>query len=66
MRRRIDVDADDTGQHEQRAQHGVDHVFQRRVDAPLAAPRADQQVRGDQHALPEEVEQDEVERDEDT
>ncbi len=51
---------EDGDQHQQAAGHGVEEELDRRVDPPLAAPDADQEVHRDQHDLPEDVEEEEV------
>jgi hypothetical protein len=56
------VHVDQRDQHEHRAEEGVQEELERRVDAPRAAPDADDQEHRDQHRLPEEVEQQRVER----
>jgi len=53
---------DDASQHQQATDGGIQHKLERRVDAILAAPRAEQQVGRDQHHFPENVEQEEVGR----
>ncbi len=58
------VDADDGKQHEQRSGQGEDKELDRRVDFAAMAPDADQEKHRDQHRLPEEVEQKEVEGEE--
>jgi hypothetical protein len=55
----------DRHQHQQRADERVQHELHRRVDAVRAAPDADDQVHRDQDQLPEDVEEEEVEGDED-
>jgi hypothetical protein len=56
---------DDADQHEQAAGQGVDEELDRRVHPPLAAEGADQEVGRDQHGLPEDVEQEQVQAHED-
>ncbi len=51
------VHVEDGHQHEHRAHHGVEHELDGRVDPPLAAPDADEQIHGYQHQLPEHVEE---------
>ena len=51
-------------QHQHAAGHRVENELHRRVDAALVAPDADQEVHRDQHRVPEDVEQEQVERDE--
>ena len=51
---------DHRGQHQDAAEGGVEHELERRVDAPLAAPDADDQEHRDQHRFPEHVEQEQV------
>ena len=50
----------DGDQHQQAPRHREEEELDRRVDPPLAAPDADQQVHRDQHHFPEDVEQEEV------
>ena len=57
-------DVEDRDDHQQRADHRVDDELDRRVEPPLAAPDADDEVHRDQHHLPEDVEEEQVERDE--
>ena len=54
----------DGDQHQQAAGQRVEQEFQRRVDTPLAAPHADQKIHRDQHDFPEDVEQEQINRDE--
>ena len=55
----------DADQHQQRADQGVDEELDRREDAVFRAPDADEQGHRDQHQLPEDVEDEEIERHED-
>jgi hypothetical protein len=55
----------DGDQHQHRAEQRVEEELERRVDAPLAAPHADDDVHRDQAAFEEDVEQHDVERAED-
>jgi hypothetical protein len=55
----------DGDQHQQRADQGVDDELDGGVDAPRAAPDADHQVHRDEAELPEDVEQEQVQADED-
>src|SRR2546425_11723493 len=57
--------AEDGDQHREAADDGVDQEFEGGVDAAAFAPDADQEVERNQHSLPEDVEEDEVERQED-
>ena len=61
-----EVDAEDGQQHEHRAGHRVEEELDRRVLRPVLrlAPDADQEVHRDEADLPEDVEEDQVERDE--
>src|SRR5213593_2422818 len=59
------VEGEDRHQHEHRADHRVEHELHRGVDPVGAAPDPDDEVHRDQHRLPEHVEQEEVEADED-
>ena len=56
------VGGDDADQHQQRAEQRVEKELDRRVDPVLAAPHPDQQRHRDQHDLPEDVEDEEIER----
>ena len=60
--RALDVvhDRDDREQHEQAADEREQEELDRRVDAPRAAPDADDEVHRDEHGLPEHVEEEEV------
>ena len=49
-------------QHQDGAGQGVEEELDRRVNAPRAAPHADDQVHRDQHAFKEHVEHDEIRR----
>ena len=51
-------------EHGEAAREGVDEELQGRVRAVGATPDADEEVHRDEHYLPEQVEQDQVERDE--
>src|SRR5690606_15912272 len=51
-------------QHEQRASHRVEEKLDGGVDAPRAAPDANEEVHGHQRELPEDVEQEQVLRQE--
>ena len=55
---------DHRGEHQDAAERRVEHELERRVDPPLAAPDADDEEERDQHRLPEQVEQEQVLRDE--
>ena len=56
--------AQDRDEHEQRADERVEDELDRGVDAVGAAPDADDQVHRDEHELPEDVEEEHVEREE--
>ncbi len=58
------VEIDDRAEHQHRSGHGVQEKLDGRVDAPIVAPDADQEVHRDQRNFPERVEQEQVERDE--
>ena len=60
----LHVEVEDRHQHQQRADQRVDHELDRRVEPPLAAPDPDDEVHRDQHQLPEDVEDEQVQRDE--
>ena len=57
-------EVDHRRQHQDAAERRVEHELDRRVDAPLAAPDADEQEHRDQHRFPEDVEQEQVLREE--
>ena len=59
------VEPDDRGQHEDRRDHGVQEELDRGVNAPAMPPDADDQRHRNQRGFPEEVEEEQVERDED-
>ena len=59
------VKDEDADQHEQAAEHGEEDEFHRGVDPPPAAPYPDEEVHRDEHGLPEDVEQEQVQGDED-
>ena len=61
----LDVEGEDGHEHEQRAHQGVEHELDGRVDPVAPAPHPDDEVHGDEHRLPEHVEQEDVEADED-
>ena len=52
-----EIDREDRQQHQHRAEQRVEEELEGRVDAPRAAPDADDQEHRDQHALEEDVEQ---------
>ena len=59
------IEVNDGGQHQHRPGHSVEEEFHGGVDAPLVSPDADQEVHGHQGDFPENVEQEQVLRDED-
>ena len=58
----LPVDGDDGQQHQHRAEQRVEEELEGGVDAPLAAPHADDQEHRDEDAFEEDVEQRQVER----
>ena len=57
----LEVKDQDGHEHQDAAHHGVDEELDGGVDAPLGiAPDADQQVHGDEHDFPENIEQEKV------
>ena len=58
-------DDDDRDQHQQRADGGVEDELDRRIRAPWTAVHAHQQVGGNEHHFPEDVEERQVRRQED-
>ena len=64
LRLHLPREVEDGDQHEQAAGHRVQHELDGRIDAPRATPDADQERHRDEHDLPEDVEEEEVEREE--
>ena len=60
-----DAQPQDRQQHQDRAGHGVQEELDGGVDAPRSAPDADQEVHRDEREFPEDVEQEQVLRQED-
>ena len=58
-------EAENREQHQHAAGHRVEDELDRGVDAPLVAPDADEEIHRHEHRVPEDVEEEEVERDED-
>jgi hypothetical protein len=58
-------EGEDGGQHQQAAGHREQDELHGGINAPLAAPDADQEIHGDQGRFPEHVEEEQVERKED-
>ncbi len=56
---------DDGDEHEHAPRHRIEKELERRIHPPPAPPDPDQEVHRDQHRLPEHVEEEEIERDED-
>ncbi len=54
---------DDGEQHQDAARHRVEHELDGGVDAALVAPDADEEIHRNQHRVPEDVEEEEVDRD---
>ena len=61
----VRVQPDDGGQHEHRRDHGVQEELHRSIDLAAVPVHADQQRHRDQRGFPEEVEEEQIERDED-
>ena len=61
---RREVEVEQRDQHQHRAEQRVEEELDRRVLVPRAAPDADQEVHRQEHDFPEDVEEEEVERDE--
>ena len=55
---------DDRHQHEQATGHGEDDKLERGINAPRAAPHADEKIHRHQHHFPKNVEEKKIERDE--
>src|SRR5207244_5939957 len=62
---RIEVQRQDRQQHDYRSRQGVQKKFDGCVQPAVASPRSDQEVHRNEHHFPENVEEEEVERDED-
>ncbi len=60
-----EIEGDDPHQHQDRSRQGIDEELQRGLDPPRSSPDPDQEIHGDQHRLPEDVEEDQVEGEED-
>ena len=58
----MEIEHDDTDQEQEAARQRVEEELERRIDPAVAAPDADDHVHRDQHRLPEDVEQEQVER----
>ena len=56
----LGVQVQDGRQHEQRSGQGEDDELDGRVQPPLPAPDADDEVHGDQHQFPKHVEREQV------
>ena len=62
----VEVEDQNGHQHQQGAEHGEQEELDGRIDpAGRVAPNPDEQVHGDEHHFPEDVEQEEVQGDED-
>ena len=61
-----EVEVENADQHQEASDDGVEDELHSGVDAPRAAPDSDQEVHRDQHDFPEHVEENQVERGEDT
>jgi hypothetical protein len=59
---RLQAQRDQRDQQEDGARHRVDEELERGVDLPRSAPDADHERHRDQHRLPEEEEEDRIER----
>ena len=59
------VEPEDRDQHQDRAEHRVQNEFHGGVDAALVSPHADHEIHRDQRELPEDEEEEQIERDED-
>src|SRR5207253_8376599 len=59
-------DGQDRDQHGEATDDGVDQELQGCVNARALAPYSDQEVQGNQHCFPEDIEEDEIERQQDT
>ena len=60
----LHVKVEDRHQHQQRPHHGVEDELDRGVHPAVAAPHPDDEVHRDEHHLPGDVEQEQVDRDE--
>ena len=59
---RVEVNRQDRKQHQHRTCQRVQEEFDRRIEPPLAAPDADQEIHRHEHHFPENVEEHEIER----
>src|SRR2546422_6017212 len=60
----VEVERQDPQEHQNRTQQGVEEEFDGGVELPWTSPDPDQEIHRDQHDLPEDVEEEEIERDE--
>ena len=58
----VEINRQDREQHQHRTSQRIEEEFDRRVQPPLAAPHADQEIHRHEHHFPENVEQHEIER----
>jgi hypothetical protein len=61
----VEIERDDGDQHQHRPREGEEEELDRRVDAPVASPHPDEEIHRNEDQLPEDVEQEEVEREKD-
>src|SRR2546421_1280505 len=62
----IIAERDDTRQHEQATHGGIQHELDGRVYSSFTAPASNQEIGGNQHQLPENIEQEEIRGEEHT
>ena len=66
VKRAVDeVERDDTNQHQQAADCGVDEKLDGRVDSSFASPNSDQEEHRHQRSLEEKIEEQQIQRNED-
>src|SRR6266851_1580707 len=58
----VEIEREDREQHDDRACEGVQEKLDGGVETALAAPDADEEIHGNEHDFPENVEEEEVER----
>src|SRR5262249_62090779 len=60
-----EVQGDDRNKHEHRTDHRIQHEFDRRINAPLAAPDSDQEIHRHKTEVPENVKKKQVKHNKD-
>src|SRR5438046_10603517 len=60
-----EIERDNADQHQERSDRGVDEKLYGRIDASLAAPDTDEEEHRDERGFKEQIEEQQIERDED-